>query len=143
MTLQSNLRINADRLWDSIHAMAEIGPGIAGGSNRQTVTDEDGEGRRLFQKWCEEAGLTMGVDQMGTMFMRREGTDPDVLDQLFGVLVTDFSTHATRLHCSAAATTAQRTRALDLIRQPVADQARFERVVERVRAIAGTYEMTP
>jgi N-carbamoyl-L-amino-acid hydrolase len=49
--------------------MAEIGPGIAGGSNRQTVTDEDAEGRRLFQKWCEDAGLTMGVDQMGNMFM--------------------------------------------------------------------------
>ena len=29
-----NLRINGDRLWDSIHAIAEIGPGIAGGSNR-------------------------------------------------------------------------------------------------------------
>ena len=71
-----NLRINGDRLWDSIHEMAKIGPGIAGGSNRQTVTDEDGEGRKLFQRWCEEAGLTMGVDQMGTMFMRREGTEP-------------------------------------------------------------------
>ncbi|MGI9356681.1 MAG: Zn-dependent hydrolase [Rhizobiaceae bacterium] len=72
-----NLRINGDRLWDSIHEMAKIGPGIAGGSDRQTVTDEDGEGRKLFQKWCEDAGLTMGVDQMGTMFMRRESTEPD------------------------------------------------------------------
>jgi len=79
-----NLRINGDRLWDAIHAMAEIGPGIAGGSNRQTVTDEDGEGRRLFQKWCEDAGLTMGVDEMGTMFMRREGTDPDALPVYVG-----------------------------------------------------------
>ena len=79
-----NLRIDGDRLWDTIHAMAEIGPGIAGGSNRQTVTDEDGEGRRLFQRWCEQAGLTMGIDQMGTMFMRREGTDPDALPVYVG-----------------------------------------------------------
>ena len=79
-----NLRIDGDRLWDTIHAMAEIGPGIAGGSNRQTVTDEDGEGRRLFQRWCERAGLTMGIDQMGTMFMRREGTDPDALPVYVG-----------------------------------------------------------
>jgi N-carbamoyl-L-amino-acid hydrolase len=57
--------------------MAKIGPGGAGGNNRQTLTDEDGEARKLFRKWCDEAGLTMGVDQMGTMFMRREGTDPD------------------------------------------------------------------
>lgn len=79
-----NLRIDGNRLWDSIHAMAEIGPGIAGGSNRQTVTDEDAEGRKLFQKWCEDAGLSMGVDQMGTMFMRREGTDPDALPVYVG-----------------------------------------------------------
>ncbi|MFZ1814563.1 MAG: Zn-dependent hydrolase [Rhizobiaceae bacterium] len=79
-----NMKINGDRLWETIHEMAEIGPGIAGGSNRQTVTDEDGEGRRLFQKWCEDAGLTMGVDAMGTMFMRREGTDPKALPVYVG-----------------------------------------------------------
>ena len=79
-----NLRINSDRLWETIHAMAEIGPGIAGGSNRQTVTDEDGEGRKLFQKWCEDAGCTMGVDQMGNMFMTRPGTDPDALPVYVG-----------------------------------------------------------
>ncbi|TPK47815.1 Zn-dependent hydrolase [Mesorhizobium sp. B2-5-4] len=73
-----NLRINSDRLWDSIMEMAKIGPGIAGGSNRQTVTDEDGEGRHLFKRWCDAAGLEMGVDEMGTMFARREGTDPSL-----------------------------------------------------------------
>jgi N-carbamoyl-L-amino-acid hydrolase len=71
-----NLRINPDRLWSSIHEMAEIGPGVAGGNNRQTVTDDDAKGRALFQKWCEAAGMTMGLDQMGTMFARREGTEP-------------------------------------------------------------------
>ncbi len=64
--------------------MAKIGPGIAGGNNRQTLTDEDGEGRRLFQSWCEDAGLTMAVDKMGTMFMTRPGTDPDALPVYVG-----------------------------------------------------------
>ena len=64
--------------------MAQIGPGIAGGNNRQTLTDEDGEGRRLFQRWCSDAGLTMGVDQMGTMFMTRPGTDPNALPVYMG-----------------------------------------------------------
>ncbi|CDX40551.1 Hydantoinase/carbamoylase family amidase [Mesorhizobium plurifarium] len=73
-----NLRINSDRLWGSIMEMAKIGPGIAGGNNRQTVTDEDGEGRHLFKRWCDAAGLEMGVDEMGTMFARREGTDPSL-----------------------------------------------------------------
>ncbi|TIR79913.1 MAG: Zn-dependent hydrolase, partial [Mesorhizobium sp.] len=44
-----------------------------------TLTDSDKQGRELFKSWCDEAGLTMGVDQMGTMFMTRAGTDPDAL----------------------------------------------------------------
>jgi len=72
----ANLRINSARLWSSLMDMAKIGPGVAGGNNRQTLTDADGEGRRLFQSWCEAAGMTMGVDTMGNMFMTRPGTDP-------------------------------------------------------------------
>lgn len=71
-----NLRIDSARLWDSLMEMAKIGPGVAGGNNRQTLTDADAEGRRLFQKWCEDAGMTMGVDQMGSMFAMRAGEDP-------------------------------------------------------------------
>src|SRR5690349_16038266 len=83
-TLGDNLRINPDRLWDSIHELAEIGPGIAGGSNRQTLTDDDKKGRELFKGWCDAAGMTMGVDQMGTMFARREGIDPNALPVYVG-----------------------------------------------------------
>lgn len=79
-----NLKINGTRLWDSLMEMAKIGPGIAGGNNRQTVTDEDGEGRALFQQWCEAAGCTMGLDQMGNMFAHRAGTDPDALPVYVG-----------------------------------------------------------
>ena len=68
-----NLKTNASRLWDTLMEMAKIGPGIAGGNNRQTLTDEDSEGRHLFQRWCEEAGCTMGVDTMGNMFATRAG----------------------------------------------------------------------
>lgn len=79
-----NLKINGARLWDSLMEMAKIGPGIAGGNNRQTLTDEDAEGRALFQNWCEAAGMSMGVDEMGTMFARREGIDPDALPVYVG-----------------------------------------------------------
>lgn len=80
----ANLKVNGDRLWQSLMDMAQIGPGVAGGNNRQTLTDEDGEGRALFQKWCEDAGMTMGVDSMGNMFARREGEDPDALPVYVG-----------------------------------------------------------
>ncbi|MEM0943151.1 MAG: Zn-dependent hydrolase, partial [Pseudomonadota bacterium] len=31
-----------------------------------------------FQAWCEAEGLTLGLDRLGTMFARREGTEPDL-----------------------------------------------------------------
>ena len=84
MTVATNLKVNGERLWDALMEMAKIGPGVAGGNNRQTLTDVDAEGRELFQKWCDDAGLTMGVDKMGTMFARREGADPDALPVYVG-----------------------------------------------------------
>ena len=65
MAAGENLRINPARLWDSLMEMAKIGPGMAGGNNRQTLTDADGEGRHLFAGWCKAAGMTMGVDTHG------------------------------------------------------------------------------
>ena len=79
-----NLRIDSARLWDSLMEMAKIGPGVAGGNNRQTLTDDDAKGRALFRKWCEAAGLTLGVDTMGTMFATRAGEDPDALPVYMG-----------------------------------------------------------
>ncbi|WP_333817179.1 Zn-dependent hydrolase [Tabrizicola sp.] len=79
-----NLRINPERLWGALEEMAEIGPGVAGGNNRQTLTDADGEGRHLFQRWCQAAGMTMGVDTMGNMFATRAGEDPDALPVYMG-----------------------------------------------------------
>ncbi|MDE0969157.1 MAG: Zn-dependent hydrolase [Octadecabacter sp.] len=79
-----NLKVNGARLWDSLMEMAKIGPGVAGGNNRQTVTDEDSEGRHLFKHWCEAAGCTMGLDTMGNMFATRAGTNPDALPVYVG-----------------------------------------------------------
>ena len=84
MVSVKNLRIDPDRLWDSLMEMAKIGPGIAGGNNRQTLTDEDAEGRALFQKWCEDAGMDMGLDTMGNMFATRAGSDPNALPVYVG-----------------------------------------------------------
>ena len=79
-----NLRINPTRLWDSLREMALIGPGIAGGNNRQTLTDDDSKGRHLFADWCKAAGMTMGVDTMGNMFATRAGADPAALPVYIG-----------------------------------------------------------
>ena len=44
----TDIRINGQRLWDSLMVMAEIGATQRGGCNRQALTDEDKQGRDLF-----------------------------------------------------------------------------------------------
>lgn len=84
MSHASNLQVDGDRLWNALMDMAEIGPGVAGGNNRQTLTDEDASGRRLFQRWCEEAGMRVAVDSMGNMFAERPGEDADAAPVYLG-----------------------------------------------------------
>ena len=84
MSMADNLRIDPIRLWDSHMEMAKIGPGVAGGNNRQTLTDEDRQGRDLFRQWCEAAGMTVTVDKIGNMFARRAGKNNDLPPILMG-----------------------------------------------------------
>ncbi|MFJ3621455.1 acyl-CoA dehydrogenase family protein [Streptomyces iakyrus] len=77
----------------------------------------------------EQAGLT--------------GLDEDVLDELFAVLVRDFSGHAVELHGKDSASEQQQQWALSSVRRPVVDEARTERVWQRVEALSGAYEMAP
>lgn len=72
---------------------------------------------------------------------RIDGTDKDVLDQIFDVFVRTFSANAVTLHNKPTATSAQQRRALDLVRRPVVDARRFARVLDEARSLAGVYEM--
>ncbi|MGI8727702.1 MAG: acyl-CoA dehydrogenase [Solirubrobacterales bacterium] len=65
----------------------------------------------------------------------------DLLDQIFDVLVRDFSAYAVALHGRASSTDAQQEWALGAIRKPVVKDERFEAVWAEVRGLAGTYEM--
>jgi len=71
------------------------------------------------------------------------GVDEDVLDELFAVLVRDFSAHAVELHGKDSATEDQQRWALGAVRRPVVDGDRSERVWQRVEALSGAYEMMP
>jgi acyl-CoA dehydrogenase len=67
----------------------------------------------------------------------------DTIDQIFDVLVRDYSAYAVALHGRASSTEAQQEWALAHVRKPVVDGDRFAAVWERVRALAGSYEMRP
>jgi acyl-CoA dehydrogenase len=72
-----------------------------------------------------------------------EGIDGDTVDQIFDVLVRDFSRHAVDLHGKPASTPAQMELALQMIRKPAHDPARRERIWARVHALRDAYEMNP
>ncbi len=78
VTMNTDLKVDGQRLWDSIMAMAEIGPGQHGGSCRLALTDEDREGRDLFVNWCREIGCSIEIDDMGNIFARRDGRNNDL-----------------------------------------------------------------
>lgn len=79
-----NLRINGDRLWDSLMEMAQIGATPKGGVNRQALTDLDKQGRDLFLDWCRAAGCSIRIDGAGNIFARRAGKRDDMAAVMTG-----------------------------------------------------------
>jgi N-carbamoyl-L-amino-acid hydrolase len=71
-----NLTVNGERLWASLMELARIGATEKGGVCRLAASDLDAEARRLFIRWCEEAGCTVAVDRIGNIFARRPGRNP-------------------------------------------------------------------
>ena len=71
----NTLRINSDRLWYSLMELAKIGATPKGGVKRLTLTDLDKQGRDLVTGWARDAGLSITIDQIGNVFMRRDGED--------------------------------------------------------------------
>ena len=70
-----NLQVNGERLWASLMELARIGATAKGGVCRLAASDLDGEARRLFIRWCEEAGCSVRVDKIGNIFACRPGSD--------------------------------------------------------------------
>ena len=77
-TTSTNLRVDGARLWQSIMEMAQIGALPGGGCGRLALTDDDRRARDLFASWCRQAGCTVTVDEMGNMFARRPGRNPEL-----------------------------------------------------------------
>ena len=84
MTEPRNLSIDGDRLWNSIMEIAKIGATEKGGSRRLALTDLDREARDVFVAWCEDAGCAVSIDQMGNIFARRPGSDPNAAAVMTG-----------------------------------------------------------
>jgi N-carbamoyl-L-amino-acid hydrolase len=69
----TNLAIDAERLWTSLMETALIGGTEKGGIRRLSLTEEDRRVRDWFRQACEEAGCSVVIDEVGSMFARRPG----------------------------------------------------------------------
>ena len=78
MPIHNSYSINQERLWSSLMEMAEIGATEKGGCNRQALTDLDAQGRKLLISWAEELNCSVTVDEIGNMFIRREGNNSEL-----------------------------------------------------------------
>src|SRR5712692_3010926 len=79
-----NLTVNGERLWAGLMDLAQTGATEKGGVCRLAASDLDGEARRLFIRWCEEAGCSVTVDKIGNIFARRPGRRTDLPPVLTG-----------------------------------------------------------
>ena len=69
----NELRIDGQRLWNSLMELARLGATEKGGVCRIALTDLDRQGRDLFSRWAREAGCEVRVDAIGNIFARRAG----------------------------------------------------------------------
>lgn len=69
----NQVRVNGARLWAALMELAKIGATPKGGVKRLTLTDLDKQGRDLVISWGRAEGLSVTVDQIGNVFMRRAG----------------------------------------------------------------------
>lgn len=82
--MPTNLAVDGSRLWETLMTSARIGAGPRGGLKRLTLTEEDRQARDRLAAWAREGGYALKVDALGNMFLRREGTEPDLPPVLVG-----------------------------------------------------------
>src|ERR1700745_3028392 len=80
----SHRAIDPASLQAMLDASSRIGATANGGLRRLTLTPEDKAARDLLAGWARDGGYARAVDQLGNMFVRREGTDAAAPPVLIG-----------------------------------------------------------
>ena len=80
----NNIRVNQNRLWNSLMEMAKVGALPNGGCCRLALTDEDKAGRDLFVSWARDAGCNVSVDRLGNIFAKRPGQNNELAPVVTG-----------------------------------------------------------
>lgn len=78
------MRVNAERLWQMLMGMAEIGATDKGGNTRLALSDQDISGRNLLLEWARKINLSVHYDEIGNLILRRSGQNDERLPIVMG-----------------------------------------------------------
>ncbi len=82
--MQTNLKIDAERLWGTLMETARFGALPGGGIKRLAASAEDQLVRNWFATACADLGLAISVDGVGNIFARRAGRDAGLAPIMMG-----------------------------------------------------------
>jgi acyl-CoA dehydrogenase len=71
------------------------------------------------------------------------GVNDDLIDQIFDVMVRDVSKYALQLYNKPSSSELQMEHCLKMLRKPMVDEGRYQRVWQEVHALKDAYEMNP
>jgi len=110
----------------------------------KATPDKDQAKNMDFLLYLGELFTLVAYGQLIIEKFHMDSMDPDLLEQIFDVMIRDFSEFALKLYAKPGTTHAQMDFCRNMIKKPVTDPARFSRIWEtHVLALKDTYEMTP
>ncbi len=149
----TRLRPDLERMQDTLQRLSspEVGGTPGGGVSRPALSDADRAVRLLFQDMMEELGLDTRHDDLGSMYGRRPGTDPDLAPVLVGshldtvtpggkfdgILGVTAALEAIRVLDDNTVTT---LRPIEVVNWPAEEGARFSPAMVASAVIAGLHD---
>jgi len=76
--------VSEQRLWRLLMDVAAYGATPGGGVNRQALSAEDTAAKKHVVRWAEERGFAAFQDDIGNLFVRRDGTEPTLAPIMTG-----------------------------------------------------------
>ena len=76
--------VSEERLWKLLMDVAAYGATGRGGVNRQALSIEDTAAKQHVIRWADERGFQTFQDDIGNLFVRRDGSDPDLAPVMTG-----------------------------------------------------------
>jgi len=76
--------VSEERLWRLLMDVATYGATADGGVNRQALSAVDTAAKKHVVRWAEERGFSTFQDDIGNLFVRRDGTEPTLAPVMTG-----------------------------------------------------------